>query len=381
MRPLKVWLKAGHTVRIIEQLLPQFSRQTGIDVELTVAPEGEAHDGLVSGSTQPDVVTAPFWTLNEFLERGILTPVPLMEPGFNDLFVPLAIDALTRDGTLYAVPHTLTGGVLSYRKDLLEAVGLDVPRGLEDVITADRLLRGAGRGGLVARADAEFSSLETYAGWSAGRGLTLLPDRGEVDLQTLRDGVGDLVASLRYEGSELAKRNYAAVGELVVEGRAALLFDTSAWSFRFEAHDSPVRGRMGYTVLAETAPAQFMYAEGLAVTTWCEIPEAAWSFIQWRHSEYVIRAEVEQVGRIDLPRLDIRDSSWFIDYVREHRLMRCLDALDASWSAGSTAHVAQRADYVVAARQAMGVISGVIAGRFGSFDEALALTAPTGPQA
>ncbi|MEC4630632.1 hypothetical protein VSS86_23155, partial [Bacillus safensis] len=77
-------------------------------------------------------------------------------------------------------------------------------------------------------------------------------------------------------------------------------------------------------VIGAEAPAQFLYAEGLAVTAWCDQPDAATEFLRWRHSEPVLRAEVEQVGRIDIPRLDMREHDWFDAYVRAHGLEDCL---------------------------------------------------------
>ncbi|MDR5699549.1 ABC transporter substrate-binding protein [Agromyces aerolatus] len=382
MRPLRVWLKAGHTVEIIRRLVPEFTDRTGVRVEIAVVAEGAAHDGLITAAEHPDVVTAPFWYLDELTARGILAPLSLSALGLDDRFVPLALDALSRDGHVYAVPHTLTGGMLSYRADLFAALGIEPPSTLDETIAAHAALRHAGHAGLVARANPEFSSLETFAGWAAARGRTILPGRGPAAREDLVAGAGDLIAALRSHGAGLADLDYAAVGELIVEERATMLFDTSAWVFRFEASDSPVRGRMGYTVIGAEAPAQFMYAEGLAVTTRCDLPEAAQQFLRWRHSERVLREEVEQIGRIDVPRLDLRELPWFSDYVDVRGLAECLAAIDRSWAAGSTAHVARRPDYVEAARQTMALISGVIGGTFTSIDEAVAaLSAPTGPRA
>ncbi|MEV8136756.1 ABC transporter substrate-binding protein [Microbacterium aurantiacum] len=383
MRPLRVWLKAGHTVEIIRRMLPRFEDETGIAVDIAVVPESEAHDALAAGAARPDVVTAPFWYLEELCEAGIVAPMALGDLGMNDAsFVPLALAALSRRNELYAVPHTLTGGVLSYRADLFAGLGLDAPRTLSDVATAHFVLTDSDLPGLVARCDRQFSSLETYAGWAAARGRTVLPDAGEADADEVAAGIGDLVTMLAARGAALTTLDYAAVGELVVSERASMIFDTSAWVFRFEDDASPVRGRMGYAVIGDDHPAQFLYAEGLALTSWCTQPEAARRFLRWRHSDDVVRAEVEQIGRIDVPRRDLRSREWFDEHVRRRSLGDCLAAIDRSWESGDLRHVARRADFVSRAREVMAAISGVIRGDHPSFADAYGVSpAPTRPPA
>lgn len=365
MGTITVWLKAGHTVAVIAEMAGEFERATGVHLDVRVVPESEAHDGLVAREARPDVVTVPFWYLDELLQARTLRPAELPA---DASFHPKAVEALSRDGVTWAVPHTLTGATLSYRADLLEARGLGVPTttgeivALADALHADGLL-------FAARANATFSTLETYAGWAHARGLRLMPDDGEPSAHNLEAGVSDLVGLLQRQRGGLESLDYAGVGELVVRGRAAALLDTSAWAFRFEAPDSPVRGRIGYATVADRNPVQFTYAEGLGVTEWCADVEAARAFIAWRHSEPVVRRELEQVRRIDLPRLDLPGYWWFQEFVEREGLATCLRAVHASWGTVALEHVARRTDYVSAARRLMGVISGTVSGRYHTLTE------------
>lgn len=372
MEKLAVWLKAGHTVEVIRRLLPEFTKHSGIDVELTVVPERTAHDSLVRREAPADVVTVPFWYLEELTALGMLRPLATDYFGVSAAaFAPRALQCLTREGSLWALPHTLTGGMLAYRQDVFEAEGLASPATLRDVLQAHRAL---GDKGLAVRCNTEFSSLETFAGWAAAKKIKLLPDSGSASLEDLQEGIGDLVEALKTASGHLTTLDYAGVGGLVEKGAASLLFDTSAWSFQFEAPGSPVRGKMAYTGIAERAPAQFLYAEGLGITAGSRNELAAREFIAWRHSERVLRAEVEGVRRIDIPRLDLRSKEWFADYVQSQRLSRCLTAVDQSWASTDDGHVARRTDFVAAARTLMQAISGTIAGQFSSLDEALRVT-------
>jgi ABC-type glycerol-3-phosphate transport system substrate-binding protein len=374
VQKLRVLLKAGHTVEVIRRLLPEFGASTGIDVALDVVPEGVAHDALVQGSPLADVVTVPFWYLEELRAAGTLLPVTTADVGLDEsAFVPHALGALRRGGMLWAVPHTLTGGMLAYRQDSFDAAGLGRPQSLADVLTAHAVLRERGMG-LVARCNGEFSSLETFSGWAAARGVRLLPDAGDPTFEDLNDGAGDLVKALVDGYPDLTVLDYAQVGNLVGDGSASHLFDTSAWAFQFEDPGSPVRGLMGYTTVGDVLPAQFVYAEGLGITSGCRSEEAARHFIAWRHSEEVLRAEVEGVRRIDIPRADLRRRDWYRDFVAASGLQECLRAVDESWSGIDFRHIPLREDFVEAARRLMGAISGTVSGKYGSLAHAYDVT-------
>jgi ABC-type glycerol-3-phosphate transport system substrate-binding protein len=377
---LSVWLKAGHTVEVMRRRSADFTAKTGIEVDISVVPEGQAHDHLLSGARRPDVVTVPHWYLDELVGPDVLRPVgdSAAMPA-HARFPTAALSALSRNGSTWAVPHTLTGGVLSYRTDVLEQAGAAPPRTVDDVLSTARLLAQA-RGvddvlhALVARASGEFSSLETYSGWAWARGLRVLPDTGSADPDVVEDAVGDLVDVLRATApADLAGRDYAAVGQMVAEGRAAMLFDTSAWAFFFEdPRSSQVAGRMGYTTIAGPhAAAQFLYAEGLGVTAWCPDPGAAAEFIRWRHSEAVVRDEVETFGRLDLPRTDLWDTQWYQESVAARGLGDYLTVVRASWELADVGHVPRRADYVPRAREVMAAIGAVVSGRRPTLADAL----------
>ena len=378
---MDVWVKAGHTVEIIRELLPEFTEQTGIDVHLTVVPEDVAYASLRDGTQRPDVVTCPFWYLDELVALGVVAPLRLDDVGRKTGDFPAtALAALTRAGQLYAVPHTLTGGVLSYRADILNSYDISQPRTLDDVIAAANTIRRALdlRAPLIARANPEFSSLETYAGWAAAKGIQLLPDQGAPDQAALEEGIGDLVAQLRQapNSDRLVAADYNILGAEMQADRAVMMFDTSAWPYLLDSRTSPVAGRMGYTVITDITAAQFMYAEGLAVTSWSPHREAAQQFIRWRHSHPVIQAEVDRVGRFDLPRLDVHESEWFRAAAHEAGANEWLAVIRSAWEHASLDHVPQRTDFVPRAREIMRAISATIAGGYPSLSAAHEATYP-----
>lgn len=363
---LQIWLKDGHTTAVISRLAREFTRTTGIDLEVETVPEGSAHDLLVTGAKRPDVVTVPYWYLDEMVGNHVLRPLSSVNLAVEELgvFEPAAIGALTRAGELWAVPHTLTGGVLSYRRDLAREAGVDAPRTADELPAFVEALTPLVRHSFLARAGAEFSSAEAYLGWAWAHGVALMPRSGPVDLAQADEALNGLLHLLRTPSfTPLLDASYAALGEEMAQGNAAMLLDTSAWGFFLEAPGSPVAGKMGYTtVLGPSAPFQFLYAEGLGVTSWCADPLEAARFIRWRHSPEVVRAEGIELGRLDLPRRDLLEERWFQAEVGRRGLNEYLEVVWQAWRQVDTKHAVMRPDFVTSARDLMTRIRTVLRG-------------------
>ncbi|MBW4721383.1 ABC transporter substrate-binding protein [Saccharothrix obliqua] len=338
---LSVWLKEGHTVEVVQRLGAEFTAETGVELDVAAVPESAAHDLLVGGEVRPDVVTLPFWYAEEVARRGLVEPVP----DAVDLgeFEPTAVAALSVDGTPLAVPHTLCGGMLCYREDLTDA-----PRTTDDVLRIARDLGRPDRAGLLMRTGPDFSSLAGHLGWAWANGERLLPDAGEPDAAPPAELLDVLARSAT--GAD----DYARLGTRMAAGGAVQLFDTSAWAPFLEAEGSAVRGRVGYTtVTGPVAPAQFLYAEGLAVTTWCRDRDAARALLRWRHSARVRRFEVERLRRPDLPHRAQRAQPWYEAAVERFGYTGYVPALERSWREIALDHVPRRADFVAVARRLM----------------------------
>ena len=112
------------------------------------------------------------------------------------------------------------------------------------------------------------------------------------------------------------------------------------------------------------APAQFLYAEGLGVTSWSLHADDAERFSAWRQSEQILRAEVYDVGRLDVPRIDLGEADWFASAVDLRGLTSYMDVVRRSWVQIDVARVSPRADFVIQARRLMTSIAGVIQGLY-----------------
>jgi multiple sugar transport system substrate-binding protein len=366
MTTLRVWLKDGYTVEVIRRLGHEFARATGIDLDITIVDEVSAHDAFVhtDRATRPDLTTVSFWYLPEYAKRGYIrsladTPTEVDLGGYH----PAAVDAMTVDGEPWAVPHTLIGGMLAIRQDLLDETGLDLPLNVDQALEVTaRLAAHTDMPGLLVRGAPDFPSFGTYAGWAWTHGVSLLDDPPEVVAEALTP----LVDHLRTHGAEdAAELDYVVAGDRFLRGEAAALFDTTGWGNYIEDPErSQVAGKVGYSVLrGEHAAAQFLYSEGMAVTAWSERLEEAAALIDWRHSEAILQREVLEQHRFDHPRTDVRSWEATARHAEERGMHRYLATLGDAWDSIDPRYFPRREDFAERGREVASAISAAIAGR------------------
>ncbi len=109
-------------------LMPDFTRATGIAVDVQSLPWTAAHEKLLTafaGGGLPDVLMLPNGWIGEFAMIGALAPVPAA--GLLDGIFPASIAATATGGRPHAVPWSVAPRVQFFRRDLLTAAGWDVP--------------------------------------------------------------------------------------------------------------------------------------------------------------------------------------------------------------------------------------------------------------
>ncbi len=119
-----------------EAALPAFEQAYGVDVQVQFANaralESRLQNAILSGAQIPDLTELPFGALG-FFTRG-----PREDIGFLDLTERVAHDHLadrlvhsrfagwTARGRIYGLPHDVHPVMLTYRRDLIEELGIDV---------------------------------------------------------------------------------------------------------------------------------------------------------------------------------------------------------------------------------------------------------------
>jgi len=244
------------------------------------------------------------WTA-EFAKAGWVAPLP---EGYIETadFLDGPIESATYDGRLYAIPWFTDAGVLYYRKDLLEAAGLDVPRTWDEFRAACRAIaEPRGMDGFVwqgARYEGLVCDFLEFL-WSRGgtldeRTVRARPEeakRGivlalELMLGFLEDGITpDGVLTYKEEDSR----------RLFTEGQALFLRNWPyAWSMA-EGAESKVRGLVGIAPLPSDVGVTGYSTIGgwnIALSSFSRHPKEALDFLRFITGEKSMKERAIEGG-------------------------------------------------------------------------------------
>jgi trehalose/maltose transport system substrate-binding protein len=133
----------GDLLAVLDRQVASFeAANPGIRIELVQAPRitTERHNrfaaDLQAGNTSVDIFVLDYPWLTEFAAPGWLIPLdPYVELSGLDraTFLPAAVKASTIQGQLIALPWTTDGGVLYYRRDLLDKYDYAPPAAWPDL--------------------------------------------------------------------------------------------------------------------------------------------------------------------------------------------------------------------------------------------------------
>lgn len=131
--PVRFWAM-GREAEVVAELIPEFERQTGIEVEIQQVPWTAAHEKLLTAfaaDALPDVCQLGNTWIPEFARLGALQPLQARVDAsavvMQDDYFPGIWDTAVVDGQLVGVPWYVDTRLLYYRKDLLREAGVDTP--------------------------------------------------------------------------------------------------------------------------------------------------------------------------------------------------------------------------------------------------------------
>ena len=323
-------LGANHPwTEAIKPLLRDFEGRTGIKVNLEAYGEDQLTQKLTTeftaGGSDIDVfMQRPLqearqyvqnkWyaDLNPFVKDPAKTPT---DWNFRD-FQSGAVGTELVKGQLTGIPIVVEHEVLYYRKDLLRAAGLAVPKTLDQLKAAAEKLTDKGKGqfGFVARgqrspAVTQFSSfLYSFGGdwFNQGTGKATL-------------SMPEAIAALRFYGDIL--RNYGPPGVLnmswpqavavFAQGKAALYTDADSISENvLNPTKSTVADKTGVAPFPAGPKGAHMYSVtswGLAIAAGSKKKDAAWEFVKWATSKDTT-IKTQSVGSVPSARSSVWES-------------------------------------------------------------------------
>ena len=346
---LTLVLKEGYEIEAIQEYKDDFEKATGTTVEIEVYDEPTARQKFILDSTSKtgayDITSVSFWHLPEYERAGYLEPLDewvskARDPWLDPEAIPeTATDVMSVDGQLYALPHTIIGGMLFYRDDLFQQHGINPPQTSADILSAAKELKGAepSISPFTGRGAPTFASLGTWLGWTWGYGAALYDDNmcPQATDPKFVQGMSDLMTLMQDYGPEdAASLTFTQAGEKFSGGNAAMMYDTTGFGGIFEDPElSQVAGKVGYSLPEGPAgnPMQWTYLEGLGISAYSDNKELAWLFLQWRMSDETTRKEALELGRFDVPNLNVLESDAYAETAKEKKLSDYTQKLPQSW--------------------------------------------------
>jgi sorbitol/mannitol transport system substrate-binding protein len=287
----------------LQQLTAEhFTAETGISVNFTVLPENDVRDKISqefsSQAGQYDVATVSNFEIPIYAKSKWIAPLDdyaAADAAFNqdDILPPMA-ESLSANGKLYGQPFYGESSFLMYRKDVLEAAGIEMPARptWPEVAEIAASVDGAepGMAGICLRGQPGwgqiFAPLTTVVNTFGGTWFT--EDwQAEVDSKEFREAVQFYVDLVREHGETGAPQaGFTECLNNLVQGNAAMWYDATSAAGSLEAEDSPVRGKIGYVAapVVETDSSGWLYAWSWGIQQASTKKDNAWRFISWASS-------------------------------------------------------------------------------------------------
>jgi len=285
------------------EMLRRFETQTGIKVDATtfpteaLGPRIQAEFVARSGAFDIVSVADAFWTSSlarfvEPLDSWIKKTPPNggmadFSPGMVQQFrVPQ-----TKDGPIMGIPQRVSVSLLYYRKDLLQAAGIAVPKTLEDfAVAAKTLTRDGVQGAVYQGVQGQAGVLDWYE-YAAPLGVDMLesPDWKKATFNTPAGVFAlDVRRRLIAEGSVnpgVVSYGFDDAINAMIQKKAAMSILYSAYWPRFEdPKSSQIVGQTGYAMPMRSPGVELAYpARGWAmcINGASTKKEMAWEFIRF----------------------------------------------------------------------------------------------------
>jgi sorbitol/mannitol transport system substrate-binding protein len=297
-----------------------FTAETGINVNFTVLPENDVRDKISqefsSQAGQYDVATVSNFEIPIYARSKWLAPLDdyvAADPEFDqsDILGPLTESLSGDDGKLYGEPFYGESSFLMYRKDVLDAAGIQMPAQPTWQEVADIAARvdGAqpGMAGICLRGQPGwgqvFAPLTTVVNTFGGTWFTK-DWQAEVDDAKFREATQFYVDLVRDHGEVGAPQaGFTECLNNLIQGNAAMWYDATSAAGSLESADSPVKGKMGYVAapVVETASSGWLYAWSWGIQEASQKKDAAWQFISWASSRRYEELVGQQLGWSSVP--------------------------------------------------------------------------------
>ena len=303
------WPSLAH-FNIAEELIPQFTEETGISVETDPLQYGKLRDKQLLEMSKPtgdyDVVSWVVFWKTEYVQKGLLTPLSqmfanpaLVDPTYDigDITPAYLANGGKVGGAqgyldgpsagLYGIPFSAQTTLMAYRKDLLEKHNIVVPETYKELLAASQMLNAKeGIGGLTGRAQSGHQANDFFLTHYGPTGGSLIDDNYKpiVNNPKVIKTLEMLTEFVKVGPVGMTGYGYGDMVNSFVQGDAAFYLDASKIRKTVEDETkSRIKGKVGYalhpTIDGNCGSGTGGFAMGIPANS--KNKEAAFLFIQW----------------------------------------------------------------------------------------------------
>lgn len=287
---------------LVTEKIPEFEEQTGLDVVVSQLSEDQLVDNykvkLNAGTEDIDVMMyRPLQVGKLFGQSGYLLDITdrVNEAGdWNwDDFQTGPVELTTYEDQVVGVPMITESEMVYYRKDLLEASGLEVPTTMEELENAAATIAedNPGTAGIVMRSQAS-AAVTQFSGFLYSFGGTWIDDSGNSAIATpeAKEAYAFYGGLLHDYGPEQLSTDmsWPEAAAIFAQGDAGFWIDASSlYQNVYDPEKSSVGDQVGFAPFPAGPAGSKPYnvaAWGLGINAQSPNQDNAWEFIQWATS-------------------------------------------------------------------------------------------------
>jgi len=320
-KEIKVLLPEHPYADLLISRINEFEAETGISVVVTQIGEGDIT------AMQMEAIENDEFTADVFMTRPMTETLSFLK---NDRMMPLTgydfsdyphntLEIGYRDGTAYFVPLVVEWQVLYYRKDLLQAAGLDVPTTLEELEEAASILNRDGVAGFASRGAgspvvSQISGfIYNFGGRFIENGAAAFDSPEAVQAISL---YGRLLGMYGPDGVDAM--SWSDIMSIFHEGNVAMWTDASVFYGQLidsEASQVPAEN-IGVASLPRGPVADqpyIMTSWGISISSNTQDPESSMAFLEWATSSDMARRAMEE--NIPMARASVWNDPSITEYI------------------------------------------------------------------
>jgi sorbitol/mannitol transport system substrate-binding protein len=281
-----------------------FTKETGIKVNYTVLPENDVRDKISqefsSQAGQYDVASLSNFEIPIYAKSKWIAPLSdyiAKDSAFDqdDVLKPMTQSMSADDGKVYGEPFYGESSFLMYRKDILQAKGVEMPAKPTWQQVADVAAKvdnaQPGMRGICLRGQPGwgqlFAPLTTVVNTFGGTWFTQ-DWQAKVNSPEFTEATKFYVDLVRDHGELGAPQaGFTECLNNLVQGNVAMWYDATSAAGSLEAPNSPVKGKIGYAPapVVKTDSSGWLYAWSWSIQEASKKKDNAWKFISWASSK------------------------------------------------------------------------------------------------